>query len=307
MEGIDGDATVRVGVCPGMRHGSVVDGQNLHRLLIGGNCPVNHALQVAEIAYTEAFLGAQGEYGYGYSGTFPCRKIEAYITVADSQRFVGGYLRVGHIAVGIVLPGHGTALFLVVKDEFILQREADFTGIHFYLPFGEVDVAHKGSFVRVPVTQRLLVSAECQAVVIVYARGVRLYQQPLFVAFRGGTAFAMRQQGFCESGCIKILLLGQILPTIFYAVNFLRIVCNVQDTRQAVPLCPYGSAISIDVVTVFDASIAGNLDIHFRGPVNAVYSVQGGGFVGLVVAKFRDRTQDFDFFTPAGAILDIEY
>ena len=58
MEGIDGDATVRVGVCPGMRHGSVVDGQNLHRLLIGGNCPVNHALQVAEIAYTEAFLGA---------------------------------------------------------------------------------------------------------------------------------------------------------------------------------------------------------------------------------------------------------
>ena len=307
MEGIDGDATVRVGVCPGMRHGSVVDGQNLHRLLIGGNCPVNHALQVAEIAYTEAFLGAQGEYGYGYSGTFPCRKIEVYITVADSQRFVGGYLRVGHIAVGIVLPGHGTALFLVVKDEFILQREADFTGIHFYLPFGEVDVAHKGSFVRVPVTQRLLVSAECQAMVAVYAGGVRLYQQPLFVAFRGGTAFAMRQQGFCESGCIKILLLGQILPTIFYAVNFLRIVCNVQDAWQAVPLCPYGSAISIDVVTVFDASITGNLDIHFRGPVNAVYSVQGGGFVGLVVAKFRDGTQDSDFFTPAGAILDIEY
>ncbi|WP_418820058.1 hypothetical protein, partial [Phocaeicola sp.] len=32
-------------------------------------------------------------------------------------------------------------------------------------------------------------------------------------------------------------------------------------------------AISIDVVTVFDASITGNLDIHFRGPVNAVYSV----------------------------------
>ena len=143
--------------------------------------------------------------------------------------------------------------------------------------------------------------------VTVYAGGVRLYQQPLFVAFRGGTAFAMRQQGFCESGCIKILLLGQILPTIFYAVNFLRIVCNVQDAWQAVPLCPYGSAISIDVVTVFDASITGNLDIHFRGPVNAVYSVQGGGFVGLVVAKFRDGIQDSDFFTPAGTILDIEY
>ena len=30
------------------------------------------------------------------------------------------------------------------------------------------------------------------------------------------------------------------------------------------------------MVTVFDASITGNLDIHFRGPVNAVYSVQGG-------------------------------
>ena len=72
----------------------------------------------------------------------------------------------------------------------------------------------------------------------------------------------------------------------------------MQDAWQAVPLCPYGSAISIDVVTVFDASITGNLDIHFRGPVNAVYIVQGGGFVGLVVAKFRDGTQDSDFFTP---------
>ena len=93
----------------------------------------------------------------------------------------------------------------------------------------------------------------------------------------------MRQQGFCESGCIKILLLGQILPTIFYAVNFLRIVCNVQDAWQAVPLCPYGSAISIDVVTVFDASITGNLDIHFRGPVNAVYSVQGVALLGWLL------------------------
>ena len=70
MEGIDGDATVRVGVCQVCVMVSVVDGQNLHRLLIGGNCPVNHALQVAEIAYTEAFLG-RGEYRYSFSGTFP--------------------------------------------------------------------------------------------------------------------------------------------------------------------------------------------------------------------------------------------
>ena len=177
-----------------MRHGSVVDGQNLHRLLIGGNCPVNHALQVAEIAYTETFLGAQGEYGNGYSGTFPCRKVEIYMTVADGQRFVGGYLRVGHVAVGVVFPSHGAVFFFIVKYELVFQWEADFAGIHFRLPFGEVGVAHEGGFVRVPVAQCFLVSAKCQTMVFVYAGGIRLYQQALLVAFRGGIAFAMRQQ-----------------------------------------------------------------------------------------------------------------
>ncbi len=51
------------GVCPGMRHGSVVDGQNLHRLLIGGNCQSIMRFKSPEIAYTEAFLGAQENTG----------------------------------------------------------------------------------------------------------------------------------------------------------------------------------------------------------------------------------------------------
>ncbi len=80
----------------------------------------------------------------------------------------------------------------------------------------------------------------------------------------------------------------------------------MQDARQAVPFRPYGFPVSIDVVTVLDDFIAGNLNIHFCSPVDAVYGMQGGGFIGSVVAKFRDGTQDSDLFTPAGAILDIE-
>ena len=103
-----------------MRHGGVVDRQDLHGFLMGGGCPVYHALQVAEVAHTETLLRAEGEYGYGYAGTFPGRKAEVDVTVADGQCFVGACLRVGHVAVGVVLPSYGTAFFLIIKNELVL-------------------------------------------------------------------------------------------------------------------------------------------------------------------------------------------
>ena len=54
MQREDAYAAVRIRVGPGVRGGGVVDGQQLqHALLCQGN-PVDHLLQVAEVAHTEA-------------------------------------------------------------------------------------------------------------------------------------------------------------------------------------------------------------------------------------------------------------
>ena len=43
VESIDGDAVIRIGVCPRMCHGGVVDRQNLYGFLPGADGPVDHA------------------------------------------------------------------------------------------------------------------------------------------------------------------------------------------------------------------------------------------------------------------------
>ena len=55
MEGIDGNAIVRVRVRPRMRHGGIIDRQNLNYFLAGANRPVDHAFQITEITYSKAF------------------------------------------------------------------------------------------------------------------------------------------------------------------------------------------------------------------------------------------------------------
>ena len=221
MESVDGDAVVGIRVCPCMGHCRVIDGQNLYGFLTGGDCPVNHTLQITEIAYSETFLRAEGEYRNGYPGSFPGRKAEIYVAVTNCQGFVRIYLRIGHIAVGVVFPSYGTVFFLVIKYEFVFQREIDPACIHFYLPFRESGVTHQDGLVRIPVTQYFLVAANCQTMFVVDAGRICFYQQSFFVSFGGGTAFTVCQQGFCESRRVEILLFRQVLPTIFYAIVLL--------------------------------------------------------------------------------------
>ena len=59
MEGIDADGVVGIAVLPGERHVRIVDGQYLKHALSGLGTPVDHLLQVAEVAHAEAPLTAQ--------------------------------------------------------------------------------------------------------------------------------------------------------------------------------------------------------------------------------------------------------
>ena len=88
-----------------------------------------------------------------------------------------------------------------------------FGGIHLYLPLREVGITHKHGFVRVPLSEYRLVSADAQAMVTVYAGCVCLYQQPLLVSFGCGVAFAVCQKRFRKGGSIEILLLRQVFPS----------------------------------------------------------------------------------------------
>ena len=74
VEGIDRDGLVGVGVYPTSRHGGVVDGQNLQGALTGLYGPVNHFLQVAEVADTLAAFGTEREYGHSSAGNLLQRR-----------------------------------------------------------------------------------------------------------------------------------------------------------------------------------------------------------------------------------------
>ena len=206
-----------------MRHGGVVDRQNLYGLLMRQHRPVYHLSEVAEVSYSEALFGTQREDRYSHSRPFPVGQGKVNITVAHSQRFVGTYLRVGHVAVGIILPCHGMLFFLVVKNELILQWEIDQVGVYLNLPFGKVGIAHEDGFVGIPVAQGFLVSAKAQAMVFVDVRRVCLYQQSFFVAFRRVAAFRMCQQRFRKSRRVEVLLFGQVFPTVLQTVSLLFI------------------------------------------------------------------------------------
>ena len=273
VESVDGDTVIRIGVRPRMRHGGVVDGQNLYGFLLGTYCPVNHAFQVAEVAYAEALLGTEREYGYGNACAFPGGKVEIYVAVADDNRLVCTCLRLRHIAVRVVFPANGTAFFLIIQNEFIFQREADFGGIYLYLPFREIGVAHKHGFVRIPVSEHRLVSADAQTVVAVDAGGIRLYQQSLLVAFGCRAAFAVCQERFRKGGSIEILLFRQVFPAILYPVDFLGGAGKVKCAGQAVPLCACRPAVAEDIVAVLDKSVFRQCDADFRSPVNTVYGL----------------------------------
>ena len=66
MEGIDTDGVIGIAVLPGVGHVGIVDRQHLQHALLGLRTPVDHLLQVAEVAHAETALAAQGEDGnYG--------------------------------------------------------------------------------------------------------------------------------------------------------------------------------------------------------------------------------------------------
>ncbi len=146
-----GAVRIRVNPCAG--DVCIVDGQYLEEILAGGLAPVDHLLEVVEVAYAEVFVGAQREYGYGRAGSAPgCQWIDK---AHPGQH--GGMARGGvnaESAVGAALPRHHLAL-CVDDDKLIFSGRAQARGGYRCAPLREVGIAHRHSLGGVPRAERL--------------------------------------------------------------------------------------------------------------------------------------------------------
>ena len=220
MESINGDAVIRIRVDPRMRHGCIIDRQNLHNLLTGLYNPVYHTFQVTEVTHTKTLLGTKREYGHSYACSLPCRKVEVNVTVAYNQCLARSQLRIGLIAVRIIFPGYSTLFFLIVQNKLVFQGESQLFDIQVNLPFGKISISHQDSLIRIPIAQCFLIAANTQAMVGIDTRRISLDQDTALVTCYSSLTLSVCQQRFGKCRSIKILLFGQILPTVIQVINF---------------------------------------------------------------------------------------
>ena len=149
MQGEDGHGVVGIAVEVVMAQRGVVDGQSLNHLLPRGSCPVRHLLQVLELAYTESFVGTEGEDRHRYTCPFPARlgAAETTVVLEDEHRLVDTPYLTVLTPLGV---DYRTGL-QVVDDIFVLN---DVLALHIdgCAPNGEVSIGHRQFLRRVPVT-----------------------------------------------------------------------------------------------------------------------------------------------------------
>ena len=59
MQGVDADSIVGIAILPRTRHVGIVDRQHLQNALVGLVNPVNHLLQITEVAHAKGALTTQ--------------------------------------------------------------------------------------------------------------------------------------------------------------------------------------------------------------------------------------------------------
>ena len=90
MKGEGTHRIVGIGVLPGVRHGGVVNGQELYYVLSGFDGPVHQVLDIVEFPYAEAFFAAQREHRNGHAGSAPGLCREAGLQIGDDELGVFG-------------------------------------------------------------------------------------------------------------------------------------------------------------------------------------------------------------------------
>ena len=152
VKGEGGVGVVGVRVHPCVRHGGVVDGKNLHEALARGGSPVNHLLEVVEIAHAEIVVAAQGEYGDSHTGTLPVEGI-AHTQAGKHRGLANGRID-AHRAVVAMLPCHHIARGTVEHHKLEFAGGGDVASVNEGAPLRIARIAHAHGLRRVPCAQR---------------------------------------------------------------------------------------------------------------------------------------------------------
>ena len=155
MQGVDADGVVGIGVLPGAGDEGVVDREHLQDALLGLVAPVNHELQVAEVAHAKAALAAQREDGDDGAGTLPrVDREEGLWQLVDHH---AGSLLADAVdgAVHAVLPDGHLFAILVQDDELELEEARQLVSVEADNPLMAVMLNHGQGLIGVPVAQVL--------------------------------------------------------------------------------------------------------------------------------------------------------
>ena len=174
MQGVDADTVVGVRVLPGVGDVRIVDGQYLQYSLLGLCTPVDHHLQVAEVAYAKASLTTEREDGNHRSSALPrvngeeslCQFVHHYVA-----RF---HFRQTNRAVHAVLPEWRYVYLLVEAYKLKLERLGQCVCIETDYPFVVLMLGHVDGTDGLPVAQCLTTADDGQSLVVAQLRGAHL-------------------------------------------------------------------------------------------------------------------------------------
>ena len=147
------DATIGVGVGPSVGDRAVVDRQDLQHTLAGRVDIVDHLLQVTEVSYAEACLGAQGEHRHERAGDLGV--VDGHISLVKiiDHDLTVFQLRQVDGAVVTALPQWRDVFLAVESGELKLHLAlGEVVGIEVHDPLVDVVLGHLHGFGRVPGT-----------------------------------------------------------------------------------------------------------------------------------------------------------
>ncbi len=154
MEGEDTDTGIRVAIGPGMGNGGVVDRQDLEHALFGGCYPVDHFLQVTEVAHAKAFSASEGEHGNQCSGAF--HVIDGEESLWQLIHHDIAFVQQGQTdaAVTPFLPNWGHIILFIEDDEFELHDGTfQLGGIYVHHPLVITVFRHGECILGIPIPQ----------------------------------------------------------------------------------------------------------------------------------------------------------
>ena len=213
VQGIDADAVVGVTVLPGVCDGRVVDGQHLQGTLPCHGHPVDHALEVAEVAHPEAVLAAQREDWDHCAGNLDRWQCKVGLLQLIGHHVASPHGWQHHGAVVSILPD---ARRIVAEDDKLKLDElrAQLHHIERHDPLVAQVFGHGHCLTDVPVAQQRSTAHHGQTLAPSQLRCAHLQLHGHRVGGVGQLAQVSPSHTVGHGRAVEIGILGQVIPSV---------------------------------------------------------------------------------------------